>query len=410
MQANKNHLPSMFTLIVLGVSILFLLLIAFSAGIISLVDLFRDTADPAGQMIGAFAFGFEAIILLVCSWFVLQKAMGREQADGLFIFPFASWQIFAVLGIVIFAVAIGAGVAFTEIAWLGWFILPILTVLVIVPPLWLLFGLSTKGIELGERWRVFGIFGLSMTIAPLVMIVLEVISLLGIIIVGAIIIAIQNPALLQELISIGKILENETNPDVILNRVAPYLRNPIVIATIIGYIALIVPLIEELFKPLAVWIFAAKLTSPAQGFAMGVLSGAAFALLESLNASADGTTSWPFIVSVRAGTSLLHMMASGLVGWGIASAFREKRILRFFAAYFTAVAIHGIWNASAVGTGISAIGESIGRPEWLFNYVPALICGMLVLGIGMFAVLLASNRKLRNNTALSAPQEEKIEE
>ena len=184
------------------------------------------------------------------------------------------------------------------------------------------------------------------------------------------------------------------------------------IATIIGYIAIIVPLIEELLKPLAVWIFATKIESPAQGFAMGVLSGAAFALIESLNASADGTTSWPVIVSIRAGTSLLHMTASGLVGWGIVSAFREKRIMRFFAAYFTAVAIHGIWNACAVGTGISAVGESIGKPEWLFNFIPAMLCGMFVLGIGMFAVLIASNRKLRSAPAsiacLAALQMEKV--
>lgn len=128
---------------------------------------------------------------------------------------------------------------------------------------------------------------------------------------------------------------------------------------------------------------------------MGLLSGAAFALVESLNASADGTISWPLIVSVRAGTSILHMTASGLVGWGIVSAFKEKRYGRFFASYFSAVLIHGIWNASAAGTGISAIGESIGKPEWLFNFAPALICGLLVMGVGMLAVLLASNRKLR---------------
>ena len=108
------------------------------------------------------------------------------------------------------------------------------------------------------------------------------------------------------------------------------------------------------------------------------------------------------IVSIRAGTSLLHMTASGLVGWGIASAFREKRARRFFAAYFSAVAIHGIWNACAIGAGISVIGEFIGKPEWLFNIIPAAICGMSVLGIGMFALLISANRKL-NRTAITLP-------
>jgi RsiW-degrading membrane proteinase PrsW (M82 family) len=195
-----------------------------------------------------------------------------------------------------------------------------------------------------------------------------------------------------------------------LNLAAPYITTPAVIAALIGYIAILVPMIEELLKPLAVWIFARKIESPAQGFAMGMLSGAAFALLESLNASGDGSTSWPVIVSVRAGTSLLHMTVSGLVGWGIVSAFREKKVLRFFAAYFTAVAIHGIWNASAVAAGISTIGQLIDKPEWLFNIIPAAVCGMSVLGIGMFAVLIASNRKLKS-TANPVPQvEEKRDE
>jgi len=156
----------------------------------------------------------------------------------------------------------------------------------------------------------------------------------------------------------------------------------------------IVPLIEELFKPLGVWLFGFQIETPTQGFVLGLLSGAAFALFESLNASADGSMSWGAIVTARAGTSLLHMTASGIVGWGIVSAFKEKRYGRLVGAYFAAVLIHGIWNASAAGTGISALGETIGKPEWL-TFAPALVCGLLVLAIGMFAVLIASNRKLR---------------
>ncbi|MBL8062620.1 MAG: PrsW family intramembrane metalloprotease [Anaerolineales bacterium] len=200
-----------------------------------------------------------------------------------------------------------------------------------------------------------------------------------------------------------------TDDQAILNMLTPYLTNPALIMIGIGYIALLVPLIEELLKPLAVWLLGKRIASPAQGFALGMLSGAAFALIESLNASADGSTGWAIIVSARAGTSILHMTSSGLVGWGIASAFKEKRIGRLFGAYISAVLIHGVWNACAAGAGISAIGESIGRPDWVFNYTPALICGLMVMGLGMIAILLASNRKLQNNTAPTHIEEEKVE-
>jgi RsiW-degrading membrane proteinase PrsW (M82 family) len=196
--------------------------------------------------------------------------------------------------------------------------------------------------------------------------------------------------------------------EAMLAMLAPYLRNPVLIATGIGYIAIIVPLIEEMLKPLAVWLFARKIESPAQGFALGVLSGAAFALFESLNASADGSMTWAVIVTARTGTSLLHMMTSGLVGWGIASAFGERCIGRFFAAYALAVLIHGIWNAAAAGTGIAAIGEMIGRPEWVYTVAPALVCGLITLAIGVVTILVLANRKLNQTSPkILHPQSDK---
>lgn len=396
MQTNKTHWPSLLTLIVLGIGAAFVLLISFGLGVNSIIGLFTDGVDPAGGMISSFAFGFEFIILILSFWFILQKTMGRDQADQSLKLPFAGWQIIAGINIVIFAAVIGGIIAYTEIAWLNWIILPASTILVIVPPIWMLFGVGTNGIDLGPRWRFFSVLGLGMTVGPMLMIILEIILLVVIILAGFIYLAVQKPDLFQEIINLTQQLQNETNPDFILNSVAPYVANSAVIATLLGYIAFLVPMIEELLKPLAVWIFAKKIESPAQGFAMGMLSGGAFALLESLNASGDGSVSWPIIVSIRAGTSLLHMTASGLVGWGIVSAFQEKKAGHFFAAYFSAVAIHGIWNACAVGAGISTIGELIGKPEWLFNIIPAAISGMAVLGIGMFVVLIASNRKLRS--------------
>ena len=103
-------------------------------------------------------------------------------------------------------------------------------------------------------------------------------------------------------------------------------------------------------------------------------------------------------------------MTSALVGWGIVSAFKERKIGRFFAAYFSAALIHGLWNASAAGAGFSFIGEAIGKSEWLYTFAPALLCGMLTLGIGIVALLLASNRALRKqNIPTQLEEEVKVE-
>jgi hypothetical protein len=400
MQPQKTHWFSILILTVLGISASLVFLISFGLGINSMYELLTNGGDPAGGMISSFAFGLEFILLLLCSWFVLQKVMGRERAEISFNFPFAVWQIAAVIGVVVFSAVIGGITASAGIAWVNWIILPTLTILVIVPPIWMFIGLGARGIDLGPRWRVFSVLGLGMTVGPLIMIVLEMIVLLGVILIGMILVAVQKPDLFQEIVELSQSIQLESDPELIISILAPYITTPAVIAAALGYIALLVPMIEELLKPLAVWIFAGKIESPAQGFVMGMISGAAFALIESLNASGDSSASWPIIVSVRAGTSLLHITASGLVGWGIVSAFRENKIARFFAAYFSAVAIHGIWNACAIGAGISIIGELIGKTEWIFNIIPAAIGGMTILGFGIFAVLIASNRKLTNMTVI----------
>ena len=410
MAPNKNHFSSSLTVLAFGISILFLIVVVLILGISSLIDLINGEGDPAAKLIGAAAFSFEIILLFICGRFVLQKAMGREPADLPFRFPFADWQLLVVTGLVVFAVLAGGLITYAEIAWLGWLTLPILTLLVIVPPIWLLFGYGSRGLEAGPRWRVFAIFGLSMTVGPLIMILLEVILLFGIIVFGLVIFAVIEPPMFKDFLQIAEILQVETNPEVILDMLAPYISNPLVITVGIGYIAILVPIIEELLKPIGVWLFALKLESPAQGFVLGMVSGAGFAIIESLNASADGSVGWPVIVTVRAGTSILHMTTSGLVGWGIASAFKEKRIGRLIAAFSSAVLIHGVWNAAAAGTGLSAIGESIGKPEWIFNYIPAFLCGLLVMGLGMLAVMFASNRKLRTNPVPPAQIEVKKEE
>lgn len=407
MQTKQTHWASLLTLIVIATSLFFLLLLSAMLGLTSLVDLFAETGegvDPASGMISAVAFGFLGIMLLICGWLVLQKTRGLESADLPFNFPFVSWLWVVIPAVVFISILVGGLVTLAELPWLNWIILPFLTVLVIASPIWLVFGAASRGIELGPRWRFFSIFGLSLTVAPVLMVVFELVMVVLIILVGAVYVSIAQPELVRELEAMMLSFNENMSQEALLAMLAPYLRNPVLIATGIGYIAIIVPLIEEMLKPLAVWLFARKIESPAQGFALGVLSGAAFALFESLNASADGSMTWAVIVTARTGTSLLHMMTSGLVGWGIASAFGERRIGRFFAAYALAVLIHGIWNAAAAGTGIAAIGEMIGRPEWVFTVAPALVCGLMTLAIGICAVLIASNRKLR-----AQPAEVKVE-
>ena len=134
----------------------------------------------------------------------------------------------------------------------------------------------------------------------------------------------------------------------------------------------------------------------ADGFTLGLISGGAFALLESLgslsNPVGDG---WLFLISGRIGAGLLHMTASGLVGMGLASAWTQKKYFRLALVFLLAVSIHGAWNALSLTMGFLNVGSTV--PEttsWMktiTNIGPFLLVGM---GLVMILILIVTNRRL----------------
>ncbi len=344
-------------------------------------------------MIGSAAAGFEGILLLLAAWFVFKRTSDSPQANSESKLPFSTYHVPAALLIMGVAFTIGAITAASGINWLSSVLLPVMTILVILPPIWILAGLGARKMVMGSRWRIWAIFGLGMSLNPLLMIILEI--MVGIIFVFIVTLYLAaQPAFTATLMDLAVNIDPMTDPESILNALAPFILQPSIIFAILAYISVVVPLIEEMFKPLGVWLFAGKIERPAQGFGLGVMSGAAYALVEGLGVSGRGGPDWPMIVAVRAGTSLLHITTSGLMGWAIVSAVKEKRILRLLATYLTAVSIHGIWNAAAAGAGIALIASSLENSGLLARIIPAAIGGIIVLGIGLLALLIRANHRL----------------
>jgi len=85
-----------------------------------------------------------------------------------------------------------------------------------------------------------------------------------------------------------------------------------------------------------------------------MICGAAFALLESLGYLASPLGGdWPVLLIGRVGTGILHTVTSGLVGWGLASAWSNRNYTRLALAYFLAVFIHGLWNTFGLLMGVA---------------------------------------------------------
>jgi hypothetical protein len=261
---------------------------------------------------------------------------------------------------------------------------------------------AVQRIAIGPRWRIAGVLGLAMTLAPLIMLTAEIMLAIVALVVGALVLASGSSAD-RELLRLAAEVLQTSEPSDLVRVMGPALMRPGVLLTAFAYIALVVPAIEELVKPLGAWVFAGRLGSASEGFGLGAASGAAYAFLESLGIAAQGGDGWALAVTIRAATGLLHVTTAALMGWAIVSAVRERRYWRLAVMYLAVVMIHGIWNASAAGIALAVLASTAGGPTWLSTLPAAAAGGLAILLGGLAVVLTASNRRLTLTAAADQP-------
>jgi hypothetical protein len=76
-------------------------------------------------------------------------------------------------------------------------------------------------------------------------------------------------------------------------------------------------------------------------------------------------------------------------------AWRERRYVRLVGTYLLAVLLHGLWNALAMLFTFSTLAELLDQPGRLPALQPWLIAAMSILAVGLFTILMISNRRLR---------------
>ncbi len=251
--------------------------------------------------------------------------------------------------------------------------------------------LVQKGLEIGSRQRFWGVFGSGLALAPALALIAEILLL---ILVGLVWFAYlqSRPDLLQEISQlVNRLPQSAVNP-AILERVAgKYLIQPGVMGTILVYLAVMIPLVEELVKPIGVWLLLRRNLTAWEGFFLGALSGAGYALFENLTIGANAEV-WTVVLISRIGTTAVHMLTSGMVGWGMTAAWSGKRILRLGYAFLAAVILHGVWNGLNVINLLTAVPDletTLGTfPALYAAYAPV---GLVILGLGSLFGLIRAN-------------------
>jgi RsiW-degrading membrane proteinase PrsW (M82 family) len=278
--------------------------------------------------------------------------------------------------------------------------------MVLALPVLALFWIAAGGLPAGSLRRLASVFGIGVFGSPMLALVAEY-AIIGLALVVVGIFSLAHPEWLTLLKQLKNQIANSADIQTTVTLLAPYLSNPLILLGVLAFAAGIGPLIEEAAKPLAVWLVGKRLQSPAEGFALGALCGAGFALLEGLSAASGASQSWGIGIGVRALSSLMHISASGIMGWGIASALLEKRYLRLAGAYLTSFLIHGLWNGSVVLVVYGAAQMAIlnGQKIDVASTVIILVgLAMLLLLLCMILVFLPLFNRMLRPASPPAPQ------
>ncbi len=330
------------------------------------------------------------LLLIISAGYALLRIVGRPNGFKLQ-FGRPWWLILTLLPV------LGLGFLLSKNAHLALFLLPPVHIVAIgISVLWVL-AFSLRGLMGGSPQRNWAVFSTGLVLAPFFSLIFEGLALL---ILGGVVMAVwlQDPNLEVELTHLILFISQNPNmdPAEVLSQLEPLLARPATIYLGLLVAAVIVPLIEELFKPVGVWLLINRNPTPTEGFMAGALSGAGFALFESYTLSANSGTEWVFVVAARIGTTLIHVLTTALMGWAFALAWREKQYIRLGLTYFLSVSIHALWNGLVVlSIAPEILPQDANYPQSLLNIGQAAPVGFGFLLLAAFVLLFGSNLALK---------------
>jgi len=330
-------------------------------------------------------FFIVGMLLAPGAWSAFRRMNGREEYPSAARLPFRLWHIPLLILLWLGGLFLGQWAAESNSP--AWIILPLLMPLCVIPPIWLALGLAGRGYNFNPRWRSWNTLTIGATLGPLFILVAEMV-ILGILLIAVIVFIVSQPDLFQSLEALVLRLQSAHSEEEVLAAIGPLVTSPRAIGIILLAVSLLVPLIEEALKPLAVWLFARQLNTRLDGFALGAISGAAYSLFETSGIGSAAGQDWLVLLGARGGTSLLHIAASAWVGSAIVPAIRERKWLLLLGVYASAVGLHGTWNALSVfnGLGLAAEGQPDGR--WMLALAGFSAYGLAALAALFLALLI----------------------
>jgi RsiW-degrading membrane proteinase PrsW (M82 family) len=285
--------------------------------------------------------------------------------------------------------------------WTAALLLPLANILAIGLPILLYVRISLRGLELPTAKRGWSLFGASLMVTPLLAFLLEALAL-GTILLLFMLYASQVPGLTDTLNTLFSAMRMGSANDNDTMRLAAGLAfAPGVPFAMLTTFSLAIPVIEETIKITLIWLYLGRIRRPVDGFVLGILCGAAFALTENLGFASAGAADWTASAAARATAALPHIFNSGLLGWALVSAWREARYGRLAATFLAVVLVHGTWNAISLGIALAEFAPFVADTPVLLQNPVAWYAAWGVLALGSLVGLFLNNRRMRKQAVNS---------
>lgn len=351
------------------------------------------TANDAGLML---VIGWTSLLIAVAFILALISAVFHLQGRSMPALRPSTQRIIQVALIVVWIASILGVMLISRFQALN-----LITSLLIIPlvlvPILFFFWIGARNLSLGNRPRVWGAVSFNFAIMMPVVLLAELVLFFFIFMMAAVWLAGQPELLSQIMMYAEQISNGLMDPLEAEQLITDLVSHPIFLNSSILVVAVLVPLLEELFKPMAIWFLAGKRLTPSQGFVGGLIGGACFAMLESLGAvGIPAESEWLILLFGRTGTGLLHVTLTGIVGWGFASAFYNHNWRRAIVTYLGAVTIHGLWNFFALLSGIVPIlpiSEEMNNLPVLLGQMGVFV--LVALFVMNLVLLFSVNRQLQ---------------
>lgn len=371
----------------LAISILVFFLSLIWMGIVGLAgfgqavpDLGTTVLIEPGAVITLVLTGFVFLVISFVSVITtIQKITGNAKSPKLTEDQSKIWSIAELL--LVFGLAALAGLAFPKIKAIAFAVLAVPGIA--IPVFWLL-RIGARRQQRVNPKRDSGMLVFSIGISTPFIILMEVLAfiLLLIVFVGRLYGKPEFMDLFNTILNNPAALQND--PTSLLSEFEGLLNLPNLLGWLLLAVAGIMPLIEELFKTLGVWLMKVRNPDPGESFKIGLLSGAGFALFEgllsvsSLQGSSIEFSEWAGLILGRFGGSLLHILTGGIIGLAIGKFWQNRKFGSLLLSYLAAWLLHAAWNALAIFGGINPLlNQSQAQAVWPYVGLVLLFVGML---------------------------------